>query len=124
MTTTAPGVGREQPADKRERLRLERIADGYVVFECVGATPFDAVPYSPYRGVAAPGSWLSVDAWLDEDGEHVWIAHDCIGKRDVSMLPWPTWQAPRDAHGSVLPSFDCGECGVHLFARINLRLAS
>lgn len=50
--------------------------------------------------------------WMDEDGEHVWFAHDCIEGRDRTMLPHPTW---RRAGDKVQPSIDCGKCGVHSY---------
>ena len=55
--------------------------------------------------------WLTARAWLDTDGEHVWIRHDCTsGVVDV-MLPHPTWRA---ANGRVEPSVHCRDCGLHV----------
>lgn len=53
--------------------------------------------------------WLTGRAWLDEDGKHVWFAHDCTTGRDTSRLPWPTWRAEGDA---VAPSIDWLSCPV------------
>lgn len=86
--------------DKRSG-RLER--------EQFGVTPFTEVPSSPYY-TPSPGSFLSARAWMDEDGQHVVIAHDCVAHRVAHILPWPTWQA---VEGSVDPSYDCGTCGLH-----------
>lgn len=58
-------------------------------------------------------SWLTARAWLDEDGEHVWLRHECSNGWDESMLPHPTWQASEDGR-TVEPSIDCG-CGMHTF---------
>lgn len=58
----------------------------------------------------APGSWLSVRAWLDVDGTHVWVAHDCATERITAMLPFPVWHSDGQA---VQPSIQCDGCGVH-----------
>lgn len=86
--------------------RLEREAFGY--------TPFADVPESPYY-VPSPGSHLSTRAWLDEDAQHVVMAHDCASERRVHILKWPTWQALGDR---VDPSYSCDDCGLHTFAPI------
>lgn len=52
--------------------------------------------------------------WLDEDGEHVWFAHDCTEGRIKTMLPHPQWQAD-PATGDVRPSIDCRTCGTHAY---------
>jgi hypothetical protein len=79
-------------------------------------------PTGPWPGVFRPGSFLSLRCWLDEDGIHVWQAHDCNeGHRSVGMLPHPTWQAIDG--GRVEPSIDCDGCGLHTFWAINCRLA-
>ena len=63
--------------------------------------------------------FLSARAWLDKrnvDGKrHVWLAHDCTEGRDVSMLPWPTWQSDGLR---VTPSVSCDGCGLHAFVDI------
>lgn len=64
--------------------------------------------------------FLSADAWLDEDGYHVWVAHDCKGERLITMLPWPVWQA-NDAR-EITPSFSCKRCATHAFLKVNRRL--
>lgn len=69
----------------------------------------------------SPGSWVSVRAWLDADDRHVWAAHDCTDGREVTMLPWPTWQALPD--GEVRPSFSCDRCGVHVSMEIGYAAA-
>lgn len=62
-----------------------------------------------------PGFFLSGNAWLDDDGDHVWSAHDCTDRRDIHMLEWPTWQvADRTAVRPVVtPSYQCDDCGFH-----------
>lgn len=55
--------------------------------------------------------FLTARAWRDEDGYHVWQAHDCKGgQRSVSKLPWPQWKADGER---VQPSVICGLCGLH-----------
>lgn len=50
--------------------------------------------------------------WLDDDGKHVWLRHDCDrGGPQDTMLPWPKWQA---VSGKVEPSIVCSDCGLHL----------
>lgn len=53
--------------------------------------------------------------WLDDDGEHVWQAHNCVSARTYSMLPLGTapdrWHAKPD--GAVVPSIKCATCGMH-----------
>lgn len=63
-------------------------------------------------GEFQPGSFMHADVWLDEDGTHVWLAHDCAGARVVTMLPYPNW---RVVGGKVEPSICCGLCGLHTF---------
>jgi hypothetical protein len=54
--------------------------------------------------------FLTARAWLDEDGQHIWLAHDHKGYRDRSMLLYPDWQA---VDGKVEPSVVC-DCGLHV----------
>lgn len=54
-------------------------------------------------------------AWLDADGRHVWVAHNCPDERVETMLP-TIWKA--DALGNVTPSFHCTRCGLHYFATL------
>jgi hypothetical protein len=85
--------------------------DGFVHFE----------PKTEDIGQGGRMGWLSVDAWLDADGYHVWCAHDCKGERVVTMLPWPIWQS--NEKGIVRPSFACGLCDTHATGvTINRRL--
>jgi hypothetical protein len=93
---------------------LSDLTSGRLEREVFGSTPFADVPESPYYR-PSPGSWLSVRSWLDEDGYHVVMAHDCRETREVHVLPWPTWQAH---DGQVTPSFSCDGCGVHTLAQI------
>lgn len=58
-----------------------------------------------------------INAWLDDDGRHVWQAHPCVGHLSVCMLPWPTWTA--DEHGVVHASIHCLACGAHEFPNVN-----
>lgn len=55
--------------------------------------------------------FLTARAWLDADGRHVWLRHDCTHVREQTMLPWPTWRA--DGFGRVVPSVSCDFCGLH-----------
>lgn len=57
-----------------------------------------------------PGFWLTGTAWLDNDGRHIWFAHDCTTERVATMLPWPVWHS--DGH-NVVPSISCEACGLH-----------
>lgn len=59
--------------------------------------------------------FLMVNAWPDPDGVHVWMAHDCVNGRDISMLPNPPWSPNADGDG-VTPSIDCTACGTHCLA--------
>ena len=95
----------------KENGRLER--------EVLGPTRYQNVPPSPYYS-PKPGWWASTRAWLDSDGRHVWVAHDCAGVRESHMLPWPVWQALPD--GRVDPSYSCSKCGVHTFPMIGWEL--
>lgn len=61
-------------------------------------------------------AFLTERSWVDEDGYHIWIEHDCTDGREATMLPWPTWQAGAD--GRVLPSIDCRACGAHYFTTV------
>lgn len=65
-------------------------------------------------------AWLTADAWLDEDGRHVWLAHDCSKGREETMLPYPTWHAEG---GKVQPSVNCGACGMHTFVPLSAKPA-
>lgn len=56
--------------------------------------------------------FLTANAWPDGDGKHVWVAHDCVNGRDISMLPYPQW---RIGDGKVEPSFSHDVCGIHAF---------
>jgi len=50
-------------------------------------------------------------AWLDEDGRHIWFAHDCVDGREFTWLP-STWKADADGR-YVTPSIMCSDCGFH-----------
>ena len=50
------------------------------------------------------------EAWLDNDGRHVWAAHLCNGVPVVTMLPWPAW---RSTGLRIEPSVSCEACGFH-----------
>lgn len=56
--------------------------------------------------------FIDAHAWLDEDGQHVWLRHQCKPKPRVNttMLPWPDWQTVGD---HVEPSIICMECDLH-----------
>lgn len=49
-------------------------------------------------------------AAIDEDGQHVWVEHECNGQTVRDMLPWPTWQKRGD---EISPSVNCLACGTH-----------
>lgn len=74
-------------------------------------------PAEPIR----PGWWMTCQAWLDGDGIHVWMAHDCspdgTPQRVVDMLPWPVWHSNG---AGVEPSFSCDNCGVHTIVRLGV----
>jgi hypothetical protein len=84
--------------------------DGFIHFE----------PKTENIGQGGRLGFLSADVWLDADGYHVWCAHDCLGERVISMLPWPMWQANKE--GRIQPSFSCERCGTHTFLTINRSL--
>lgn len=60
--------------------------------------------------VLRPGFWTTGRAWLDNDGRHVWVAHDCTTERVATMLPFPIWHSTGLA---VEPSVSCDACGLH-----------
>lgn len=61
-------------------------------------------------GDLRPGYFMTARAWLDDDGEHVHLAHDCLTERVRGMQPWPTWRA----NGAMVePSVSCTACGLH-----------
>lgn len=76
----------------------------------VGLLEFEP-PDHEARYVFRPGYWMNARCWVDDDGQHVWFAHDCTTERVATMLPWPTWQVLPT--GRVEPSIDCGACGLH-----------
>jgi hypothetical protein len=87
---------------------------GRIEHEILGSTPFANVPESPYYA-PSPGSFLSTRAWVDRDGVHAVLAHDCRETREVHVLRWPTWQVVDNA---VSPSYSCDGCGLHTFVPI------
>lgn len=95
-----------------ETISIRSRETGRIEFEVLGETAFSDVPESPYYH-PMPGFWLSTRAWMDEDGQHVIVAHDCREKRIVHILPWPTWQACGVHGDEVLPSYSCDGCGIH-----------
>lgn len=60
-------------------------------------------------------AFLTATCWLDEDGLHVWTAHDCGGRRNTTMLPYPTWSA---VGNQVTPSIHCLDCEAHYMGTI------
>lgn len=84
--------------------------DAHFVLGRIDGTGWTREP-DPARGQPnAPGDPSTGRAWLDEDGYHVWFAHDCVNGRSVTMLPYPRWAAE---WRRVMPSIDCGDCGLH-----------
>jgi hypothetical protein len=63
-----------------------------------------------------PGWWMTLKAWLDEDGVHVWFQHDCTDGRVTNMAAHPRWEAKG---GRVTPSFNCSKCGLHDFVELS-----
>jgi len=61
------------------------------------------------------GGFLTAKTWLDDDGRHVWLSHDCKDGQETTMLPYPRWKA---VDGKVQPSIMCNDCGLHYFATI------
>ena len=57
-----------------------------------------------------------IDAWLDDDGEHVWTRHPCKAEMVTAMLPHPQWKA--NEAGRVEPSVHCLACGAHQFVDV------
>ena len=58
-------------------------------------------------------------AWLDPDGVHIWISHDCPSERVTFLLPHPPWGVvEREGDTWVDPSVHCTACGLHAFLRI------
>lgn len=53
---------------------------------------------------------LSVEAWLDVDGRHIWWRHKCVDGEHTDMLPWPHWSL-NEAEGVVKPSIVCTRNG-------------
>ncbi len=86
-----------------DRLLLQKI-DG----DRMGLLDYEP-PSEPQR----PGWWMTGRCWVDDDGQHVWFAHDCTEGRVATMLPWPTWQVLPT--GKVEPSLSCEACGLHAF---------
>ena len=62
-----------------------------------------------------------MSAWLDPDGEHVWVEHECADGWKQHMLPHPQWSS--DQHGTVTPSYHCGACDFHQNLRVDPRSA-
>ncbi len=67
-----------------------------------------------------PGFWLTGRGWLDNDGRHVWAAHDCTNERAATMLPFPTWHVTDGGPTGrqIEPSVSCEGCGFHSFVEI------
>lgn len=62
--------------------------------------------------------FLTARTWLDEDGIHVWLAHDCDSGRVTTMLPWPVWSANGN---DVAPSIHCRICELHYIAKLEAK---
>ena len=60
--------------------------------------------------------FLTARVWLDADGQHLWLAHDCVDGRTTTMLP-TQWREGPD--GYVAPSIACRACGLHYTGRID-----
>ena len=90
------------PADRLLLHKIDGLDTGLLDHE----PPTPGPLYTP-----RPGYWLNGRCWVDDDGRHVWFAHDCAEGRVATMLPWPTWQVLAD--GRVAPSIDCRACGLH-----------
>lgn len=58
---------------------------------------------------------LSYAAWLDDDGEHVWLSHECAEGFVTFMLP-NTWRVV--GKDKIEPSFTCDDCGAHEFLEL------
>lgn len=63
--------------------------------------------------------WVTARAWLDDDGYHIWMAHDCFRGREAFMLPYPTWKMNEDGK-TASPSFHCTLCNCHTTGTIEL----
>lgn len=59
--------------------------------------------------------FIDAVCWLDDDGQHVWVRHQCGPRVNTTMLPWPTWQANGE---NVTPSIVCLDCDLHVMGRI------
>ncbi len=56
--------------------------------------------------------FLTARVWLDDDGEHIWLLHECIDGEQITMLPHPPWRAVGER---VEPSISCDKCNLHMF---------
>lgn len=105
VTDHLPGIALRE-------TRGERI--GWLFSEPTGPRP-------DWTGLTGKAGASTARFWLDEDGYHVWQAHNCAaGQRLVTMLPWPTWQVVR--HGEIAPSISCDGCGFHQHVQVNCEL--
>lgn len=100
----------KRPSQVDDRLLLQKI-DG----DRMGLLEYE--PPTKEAGYRfRPGWWLSARCWVDDDGRHIWFAHDCAQERVATMLPWPTWQVL--PNGRIEPSISCETCGFHEFMPI------
>lgn len=89
---------------------------GRILLQKIDGDRMGLLDYEPPSTTPSPGSWLSGRTWVDDDGMHVWFAHDCAQGRSMEMLPWPIWQVL--PNGRVEPSINCEACGLHSFYAI------
>lgn len=69
--------------------------------------------------------FMTARAWMDEDGYHVWFAHDCVNGPITTMLP-SQWERTNmlgntTDTGRVEPSLHCGKCQLHVFLVIEAK---
>lgn len=60
------------------------------------------------------GPRARTESWMDEDGVHVWVRHECLDGVEEFMLPNPPWRSI-GLSPAVEPSFSCTACGDHEF---------
>lgn len=66
-------------------------------------------------------SWLTANAWPDEDGRHYWLRHECMNDEVVETMLPTIWK--HDGSGHLTPSVHCTACGMHTFVPIGAEIS-